>query len=122
MRSEIESLYELILSRKEDGEEGSYTKYLFSKGLDKILKKIGEESTEVIIASKGDSKEEQVAEICDLTYHLLVLMAELNIPLEAVEEELKKRSEKIGNFNSKINTNHRRSDNLTPTLSNILQK
>lgn len=98
MRSEIESLYKLILSRKEDGEEGSYTKYLFSKGLDKVLKKIGEESTEVIIASKGDSKEEQVAEICDLTYHLLVLMAELNIPLEAVEEELKKRSEKIGNF------------------------
>ncbi|MDD7792966.1 phosphoribosyl-ATP diphosphatase [Clostridium sp. 'White wine YQ'] len=98
MKSELESLYKLILSRKEDGEEGSYTKYLFSKGIDKILKKIGEESTEVIIASKGDSREDQVAEICDLTYHLLVLMAELNIPLESVEEELKKRSEKISNF------------------------
>ncbi|ERK29743.1 MULTISPECIES: phosphoribosyl-ATP diphosphatase [Clostridium] len=98
MENVIENLYKIILSRKEEGEEGSYTKYLFDKGLDKILKKVGEEATEVIIAAKGDNKEEQVAEICDLTYHLLVLMAELNIPIEEVSEELNKRAKKIGNL------------------------
>lgn len=98
MENVIENLYKIILSRKEEGEEGSYTRYLFDKGLDKILKKVGEEATEVIIAAKGDNKKEQVAEICDLTYHLLVLMGELNIPIEAVQEELNKRAEKIGNL------------------------
>ncbi|SFC77324.1 phosphoribosyl-ATP diphosphatase [Clostridium uliginosum] len=98
MSNEIQNLYKIILDRKNNGEEGSYTNYLFEKGIDKILKKVGEECTEVIISSKGINNEEQVNEICDLTYHLLVLMAELNISIEDVELELKKRSEKINNF------------------------
>lgn len=98
MNDVINNLYEIINDRKNNGEEGSYTKYLFEKGLDKILKKVGEECTEVIISSKNDNQEDQINEICDLTYHLLVLMAELDIPMERVENELKNRSEKINNF------------------------
>lgn len=98
MDNAIRELYSTVLERKNSGEEGSYTVYLFKKGKEKILKKVGEEATEVVISSMKDDKEEQVNEICDLTYHLLVLMAELNIPIEMVEEELKKRSNKINNF------------------------
>ena len=96
----IKELHEIILERKNSTEEGSYTKYLFDKGLDKILKKVGEEATEVIISAKGNDKTEQVNEICDLTYHLLVLMADLNIDIKDVEKELKRRSEKINNKKS----------------------
>lgn len=98
MESEIKNLYSTILERKISGENRSYTNYLFAQGVDKILKKVGEECTEVIISSKESNKEEQVNEICDLTYHILVLMAELNIPLEDIKNELKKRGEKINNF------------------------
>lgn len=98
MEKVLQDLYRTILDRKENGEDGSYTVYLFKKGLEKILKKVGEESTEVVISSLGKNKEEQINEICDLTYHLLVLMAELDIPLESVEDELKKRRDKINNF------------------------
>ena len=98
MDNVIKELYSKIIDRKNGGEEGSYTVYLFEKGKEKILKKVGEEATEVIISSMGDNKEEQVSEICDLTYHLLVLMAELNIPIELVGAELTKRSNKINNF------------------------
>ena len=98
MEKVLNDLYTTILARKENGEEGTYTAYLFEKGVEKILKKVGEEATEVVISSLGDNKEEQVNEICDLTYHLLVLMAELNIPLEDVEAELKHRRDKINNF------------------------
>lgn len=98
METIIQDLYKTILERKENGEEGSYTVYLFEKGLEKILKKVGEESTEVVISAMGNDKDEQVSEICDLTYHLLVLMAELNLPLEKVEAELIKRRDKINNF------------------------
>ncbi|MDO4534307.1 MAG: phosphoribosyl-ATP diphosphatase [Clostridium perfringens] len=94
----IENLYKIILDRKENPIENSYTNYLFSKGIDKILKKVGEESTEVIIAAKGSSKEERINEICDLTYHLLVLMAQLNIDVKDVKDELIKRESKIGNL------------------------
>ncbi len=94
----IKGLYDVVKDRKEKAEEGSYTSYLFAKGLDKILKKVGEEATEVIISAKGNDKEEMVNELCDLTYHLLVLMAEKGIELEAVKEELEKRSKKIGNL------------------------
>ncbi len=94
----IKELYDVVKSRKENAEEGSYTSYLFAKGLDKILKKVGEEATEVIISAKGDDKEEMVNELCDLTYHLLVLMAEKEIGLDVVKEELEKRSNKIGNL------------------------
>lgn len=98
MQEKLSDLYNVILERKNEGNEGSYTNYLFEKGLDKILKKVGEECTEVIISSKGDNREEQISEICDLTYHILVLMAELNIPIEEVLEELGKRRIKINNF------------------------
>ena len=86
----MKGLYELIEGRKTNPQEGSYTTYLFEKGIDKILKKIGEESTEVIIGAKN-SKEEAVYEIADLAYHVMVMMAEMGIPLTDVTKELAKR-------------------------------
>ena len=86
-----EGLYRLIEGRKTSPKEGSYTTYLFEKGIDKILKKVGEESTEVIVAGKGGSREETVFEISDLIYHLTVLMVEMGISLEDVAKELEKR-------------------------------
>lgn len=94
----LEVLYNIILDRKENRDEGSYTSYLFNKGIDKILKKVGEESTEVIISAKENNRKNQVAEIVDLLYHLLVLMAELNISLDDVKIELEKRREKTNNL------------------------
>ena len=88
----------MIQGRKTDPKEGSYTTYLFEKGLDKILKKVGEESAETIIAAKNDVLEDTVGEINDLFYHVLVMMAELDIPLEDVLAEMEKRSRKIGNL------------------------
>ena len=87
----MEGLYELLEERKRDLPEGSYTSYLFEKGLDKILKKIGEESTEVIIAGKAEDKRETVYEIADLAYHVLVLMVEAGISVEDVKKELASR-------------------------------
>jgi phosphoribosyl-ATP pyrophosphohydrolase/phosphoribosyl-AMP cyclohydrolase len=87
----IENLYRLILERKETLPEGSYTTYLFNKGLDKILKKVGEETAEVLIAAKNNSKEELVYEASDLLYHLTVLMVEQGISYEDLSQELKKR-------------------------------
>lgn len=86
-----EGLYRLIEGRKTSPKEGSYTTYLFEKGIDKILKKVGEESTEVIVAGKGGSRAETVFEISDLIYHLTVLMVEMGISLEDVAKELEKR-------------------------------
>ena len=86
-----ERLYELIQGRKTDKKEGSYTTYLFEKGLDKILKKVGEESTEVIIGAKNNSKKETIYEISDLTYHVMVLMVEMGISLGDVFDELASR-------------------------------
>ena len=86
-----EQLYELIKGRKTEKKEGSYTTYLFEKGLDKILKKVGEESTEVIIAAKAEDKKETVYEISDLLYHLMVLMIEAGISLEDIHKELSSR-------------------------------
>lgn len=88
---DYEGLFELIKGRKTDKKEGSYTTYLFEKGLDKILKKIGEESTEVIIAAKAEDKAETVYEIADLIYHLTVLMVEAGISLEDIRAELASR-------------------------------
>ena len=86
-----EGLYDLIAGRKTDPKEGSYTTYLFEKGMDKILKKVGEECTEVIIGgSKGD-KEETVYEIADLCYHVMVLMVQMGISVEDITRELEKR-------------------------------
>lgn len=87
----IDGLMELLKGRKADKPEGSYTTYLFEKGLDKILKKVGEESTEVIIAAKAEDKKETVYEIADLAYHVLVLMVEAGISLEDVRKELASR-------------------------------
>ena len=86
-----EGLYELIKGRKTAPQEGSYTTYLFDKGLEKILKKVGEECTEVIIAGGKRDKEETVFEISDLCYHVLVLMVELGISVEDITRELEKR-------------------------------
>ena len=97
MSNVINDLYNVVKDRLDNPVENSYTNYLFNKGTDKILKKVGEECTEVIIAAKGNSKEDLVAEICDLLYHLEVLMVDRKIEISAVEEELKKRSTKIGN-------------------------
>lgn len=84
----LESLYDLLMDRKATLPEGSYTTYLFQKGLDKILKKVGEESTEVIIAGKAEDKAETIYEIADLTYHVLVLMAQMGISVADVKKEL----------------------------------
>ena len=86
-----EGLFELLKQRKEEKPEGSYTTYLFEKGLDKILKKVGEESTEVIIAAKDNDKGETVYEIADLAYHVMVLMIEAGISLEDIHRELASR-------------------------------
>ena len=86
-----EGLMKLIEGRKIEKKEGSYTTYLFEKGIDKILKKIGEESTEVIIAAKADDKAETVYEIADLAYHVMVLMTQMGISLEDIHKELASR-------------------------------
>ncbi|WP_322183412.1 phosphoribosyl-ATP diphosphatase [Neglectibacter caecimuris] len=94
----LRELYETVLSRKSEKAEGSYTCYLFEQGLDKILKKCGEECSETIIAAKNGDPKETVLELSDLLYHLTVLMVNENIPLEAVEAELARRSQKQGNL------------------------
>jgi phosphoribosyl-ATP pyrophosphohydrolase len=106
MNDTLRSLDRVIQSRKQNAEEGSYTAYLFREGVDKILKKIGEECSETIIASKSFEadptdkvkKADLENEICDLIYHLLVLMAEQGILLEDVENILSERSKKSGNL------------------------
>ena len=87
----LDALYEVIAGRKTNPKEGSYTTYLFNKGIDKILKKVGEECTEVVIAGKGADKEETIFEIADLTYHLMVLMVEMGISLDDVVSQLASR-------------------------------
>ena len=84
-------LYQVVLDRRSNPQEGSYTSYLFDKGLDKILKKVGEEATEVIIAGKAEDRKETVYEIADLAYHVMVLMLQLGISLEDVGRELASR-------------------------------
>ena len=87
----LEGLYALLEGRKADRPAGSYTTYLFEKGLDKILKKVGEECTEVIIGGRKEDREETIYEIADLTYHVMVLMVQMGITLEDVTAELEKR-------------------------------
>ena len=87
----LEGLMELLRGRKEEKKEGSYTTYLFEKGLDKILKKVGEECTEVIIAAKAEDKKETIYEIADLAYHVMVLMLQAGISLEDIHKELSSR-------------------------------
>ncbi len=87
----LQGLMSLIEGRKTEKKEGSYTTYLFEKGLDKILKKVGEECTEVIIGAKNNDKKETIYEIADLTYHVMVLMIEMGISLEDIHNELASR-------------------------------
>ena len=87
----LEGLYELLQGRKDTMPEGSYTTYLFQKGIDKILKKVGEECTEVIIAGKAEDRAETIYELADLTYHAMVLMVEMGISVEDVKQELASR-------------------------------
>ena len=84
----MDGLYQLLMGRKENLPEGSYTTYLFQKGIDKILKKVGEECTEVIIAGKADDKAETIYEIADLAYHVMVLMVQMGISVEDIKKEL----------------------------------
>ena len=102
----LKDLYQVVLGRKAERQEGSYTCYLFDQGLDKILKKVGEESAETIIAAKNGVQERTVEEISDLLYHLMVLLAAQDIPLEAVLEELERRSRKIGNLKQMKTVDH----------------
>lgn len=87
----LQNLYEMLEGRKQDKPEGSYTTYLFEKGIDKILKKVGEECTEVIIAGKADDKAETIYELADLAYHAMVLMVQMGISVEDVHRELSSR-------------------------------
>ena len=98
MDSTLEALYRVVLDRKANPQEGSYTCYLFDKGLDKILKKVGEECAETIIAAKNDVPADTVGEVSDLIYHLMVMLAEKDIPLDGVLAELDRRAQKIGNL------------------------
>ncbi len=88
----MDGLYEMLVGRKINKPEGSYTTYLFEKGIDKILKKVGEECTEVIIAGKAGDKDETVYEIADLAYHVMVLMVEMGISIDDIKKELASRN------------------------------
>ncbi|WP_101909591.1 phosphoribosyl-ATP diphosphatase [Marasmitruncus massiliensis] len=106
MNDVLKGLYEVVLERRDHPQEGSYTCYLFEKGLDKILKKCGEECSEVIIAAKNRKNEDTAEEICDLLYHLLVMMAQQDIPLEQIESILETRRQKIGNLKTFHESDH----------------
>ena len=94
----IKDLFEVVTDRKTNPSENSYTCYLFSQGINKILKKVGEESAETIIAAKEDDKEALTGEVCDLIYHLVVMAVEKGISADMILEELDKRAQKIGNL------------------------
>lgn len=98
MSNVLQDLYETVVSRKSEKKEGSYTCYLFEKGIDKILKKCGEECTEMVIAAKNADNDELKNEIGDLMYHVMVMCVERGLPWEEVEEVLAQRSEKTGNL------------------------
>ncbi|MBR2705243.1 MAG: phosphoribosyl-ATP diphosphatase [Clostridia bacterium] len=96
-KSILEEIYEMIDDREKNPKEKSYTNYLLEEGIDKVCKKVGEEAAEVIIAAKNPNNEEFIGEICDLTYHVLVLMYERNISIKQVEKILTKRHQIEGN-------------------------
>jgi len=92
------NLYSTILARRNDPQEGSYTNYLFAQGTDKMLKKLGEECAECIIAAKNNDKAELILELCDLAFHAAVLMAQMGITPDDIAAELDKRAAKTGNL------------------------
>ena len=104
MMESLEKLYRVVCGRREQPQEGSYTCYLFDKGLDKIRKKIGEEGAELIIAAKTGVHDEIQLEACDLLYHMMVLLVQTGVPLEDIDAELARRAEKIGNLKVMKNT------------------
>ncbi len=98
MQDTLKALYDTVIERRDNPQDGSYTCYLLDTGLDKILKKVGEESAETIIAAKNGSHDELVSEIGDLLYHLSVMMVACDLPLADVQAELERRSHKTGNL------------------------
>ncbi len=98
MSDAFREMYEVVANRRENPQEGSYTCYLFDKGLDKILKKCGEECTEMVIAAKNADNEELANEINDLLYHMAVLMVERGVTVDEIEDIMRERSKKIGNL------------------------
>ncbi len=98
MSEAFKEMYDVIINRRDNPQEGSYTCYLFDKGLDKILKKCGEECTEMVIAAKNHDNEELANEINDVLYHMAVLMAERGLTVEEVDGIMRERSKKIGNL------------------------
>lgn len=106
MTDSFKEMYEVIQNRRENPQEGSYTCYLFEKGLDKILKKCGEECTEMVIAAKNKDNDELANEINDLFYHVAVLMAERGLSVEEVDEIMSERSKKIGNLKQFHTSDH----------------
>lgn len=103
-KNSLETLYEIIQHRKANPQDGSYTCYLFDTGLDKILKKCAEENGEMIIAAKNNDNEELANEVCDVLFHMMVLLVEQGVPLEKVMSILDERSKKIGNLKEFKNT------------------
>lgn len=97
-KQDMEELYQLIAGRKQNPKPGSYTDYLFTKGLDKILKKVGEEATEVVVAAKNDGDDELVYETADLLYHVLVLLVERGVSFDQIKTELAKREGKMSTY------------------------
>lgn len=102
----LESLYEVVKQRKDAKIEGSYTCYLFEQGVNKILKKCGEECTEMVIAAKNNDNEELSNEISDLLFHMMVLMVEQGVSLEDIDKILDERSKKIGNLKTFHKVDH----------------
>lgn len=94
----FKDMYDVVVDRRANPQEGSYTCYLFDKGIDKILKKCGEECTEMVIAAKNNDKDELANEINDLLYHMIVMMAERGVTVEDIETIMAERSKKIGNL------------------------
>ena len=106
MNDTLSALYEVVKNRRDNPQEGSYTCYLFEKGIDKILKKVGEESAEVIIAAKNGNNDDTANEICDLIYHITVMMVSEGIELDKVLSILDERSKKIGNLKTFHTSDH----------------
>ncbi|CCY19027.1 phosphoribosyl-ATP pyrophosphatase [Eubacterium sp. CAG:786] len=98
MMDAFKDMYDVVVDRRANPQEGSYTCYLFDKGIDKILKKCGEECTEMVIAAKNNDKDELANEINDLLYHMIVMMVDRGVTVEDIETIMVERSKKIGNL------------------------
>ncbi len=98
MMDAFKDMYDVVVDRRANPQEGSYTCYLFDKGIDKILKKCGEECTEMVIAAKNNDKDELANEINDLLYHMIVMMVDRGVTVEDIESIMEERSKKIGNL------------------------